>query len=254
MIARFLLPFLAFAVPGAFGQIGLYGPVNIRLKVSDLAPDIRFAKVLNAPGTAQWNPSNLTGQLTILIFYLNTSRNLQTITMWNSLVDTFAGKPVQFLFISGEDESTLLPWLSQHPIKGWVFHDPDGETGKAYGLDRPETVFIGPDGKILGFGDMGFPPSDSQVKAALEGRITTTRPTRATMKAFIESGQVVLNAEATRMPRPDDNRPKFPPSVTLRVLPSQGEDRGNFGGDDFRALFSSRDSRSSHYVVTGPLR
>jgi hypothetical protein len=47
MITRSLLALLAFAVPGAVGQIGLYGPVTTRLKASDLAPDIRFAKVLD---------------------------------------------------------------------------------------------------------------------------------------------------------------------------------------------------------------
>jgi hypothetical protein len=236
MIVRFLLPFLILAIPGALAQIGLYGPVGAPLKARDLAADIQFSKVLSAPGNAQWSSSNLSGQLTILIFYLNTSRNLQTVSMWNALVDAFAGKGVQFLFISGEQASTLLPWLGQHPIKGWVFHDPEGQTAKAFGLERPETVFIGRDGKIIGFGDMGFPPGDSQVKAALEGRITTTRPTRATMKEFLDSGLVLLNAEPGRMPRPDEHKPGFPPSYTLHVSPSQGEDRGNFGGNDFIAL------------------
>lgn len=44
---RSLVPLLAFAVPRPVGQIGLYGPVTKRLKPSDLAPDIRFAKVLD---------------------------------------------------------------------------------------------------------------------------------------------------------------------------------------------------------------
>jgi uncharacterized protein (TIGR03435 family) len=236
VIARFLLALFALATPCAFGQFEMYGPVTVHLKAGDLAPAIRFDKVLSAPGSAQWNPANLTGQLTILIFYLNTSRNLQTITMWNSLVDEFADKPVQFLFISGEKDTTLLPWLSQHPIKGWVFHDSDGDTGKAYGLESPATIFIGSDGRIIGFGDMGFPPTASQVNAALEGRITTTQPTSATLKAFIESGQAFLNAEPYRMPGPDENKPKFPPSYTVHISRSQGESRGNFGGDDFWAL------------------
>jgi uncharacterized protein (TIGR03435 family) len=236
MIAKILLPLLAFVVPNAFGQIGLYGAVTIRLKAGDLAPDIRFTKVLSSPTGAEWRAENLTGQLTILIFYLNTSRNLQTITMWNSLVDTFAGKGVQFLFISGEKDSTLMPWLSVHPIKGWVFHDPDGQTGKAYGLDQPETVFIGADGKILGFGNMGFPPSEQEVNAARKGQITTTRPTRLTMEAFLKSGKVLLNAEPQRMPHPDEHKPDLPPSYTLHVSPSRGEDRGDFSGDDFRVL------------------
>jgi len=244
MISRFLLPLLALAVPGAFGQIapgnfgqmGIYGPVTTRLKAGDLAPDIRFEKVLSVPGDEQWNPSKLTGQLTILIFYLNTSRNLQTITLWNSLVDAFAGQPVQFLFISGEEGRTLLPWLSQHPIKGWVFHDPDGETGSAYGLEDPATIYIGTDGKIIGFGEMGFPPQVSQVKAALDGRITTVQPTRATSKEFMASGQVFLRAAPRAMPRPDDHKPKFAPSDSLHVSISESEGSGNSSGPDFWSL------------------
>jgi uncharacterized protein (TIGR03435 family) len=236
MITRFLLPFFALAIPGAFGQISLYGPVTVYLKAGDQAPDIRFAKVLSTPREAQWNQSKLTGQLTILVFYLNTSENLETITKWNSLVDAFAGQQVQFLFISGEEDRTLLPWLNQHPIKGWVFHDPDGDSGRAYGLEEPATVFIGADGKILGFGNMGFPPQESEVKAALEGRITTTRPTRATMKAFLESGQVVLNAEPPRMPGPEDYKPKLPPSYALHVSISGSQGSGNYSGPDFLSL------------------
>jgi uncharacterized protein (TIGR03435 family) len=251
MIARFLMPLFAVAAPVAVAQMGMYGPITVHLKAGDLAPDLQFNKQLSGPGNERWSPSNLTGQLTVLIFYLNTSRNLQTITMWNSLVDEFAGKPVQFVFISGEKATTLLPWLSQHPIKGWVFHDPDGRTGEAYGLDRPETVFIGGDGKIIGFGNMGFPPESRDVNAALEGRITTTRPTRATLKTFIESGKVLLNAESQRMPRPDEHKPKIPPSYSLHVSPSQSEDGGNFGGDDFWALqgFTLKDAIDMVYDV-----
>jgi uncharacterized protein (TIGR03435 family) len=236
MISSFLLPVLALAAPFSFGQPGLYGPVTAHLKAGDIAPDIQYSKVLSAPGSASWSSADLYGKPTVLIFYLNTSRNLQTVTMWNTLVDQFAGKPVQFLFISGEEGATLLPWLNQHPIKGWVFHDPDGQTGKAYGLEQPATVFIGADSKIVGFGDMGFPPDARLVNAALEGRITTTRPTQATIKAFIESGQELLNAEPQRIPRPNEQRPKFPPSFTLHISSSQSEGRGNSSGNDYWAL------------------
>jgi uncharacterized protein (TIGR03435 family) len=250
MTTRFLLPVFALAVPLAFGQMGLYGPLTVHLKPGDQAPDIRFGKVLSTPGEAQWNRSKLMGQLTILIFYLNTSRNLETIAQWNSLVDAFADKPVQFLFISGEQEQTLLPWLRQHPIKGWVFHDLDGETGRAYGLELPATVFIGAEGRIAGFG-MASPPEPSEVKAALEGRITRTPGTRATLKAFLESGQVLLRGEPYRSPSADEHRPAFQPSYALHVSSSEGEERGNFGGSDFRALkgYSLKEAITDAYAV-----
>jgi uncharacterized protein (TIGR03435 family) len=85
------------------------------------------------------------------------------------------------------------------------------------------------------FGQMGMygpvtTPTAREVNAALERRIRTT------LQAFVESGQAVLQAEPNRIPRPDENKPNFPPSYMLHVSPSQSERRGNFGGDDFWAL------------------
>jgi uncharacterized protein (TIGR03435 family) len=236
MIARFFLALFVFAVPSAFGQISMYGPITTHLKAGDVAPDIVFTKVPTAPDGVQWSAADLTGRLSILVFSPRPSQNPQIVTEWNRLVDEFADKPVQFLFVSGERESTLLPWLNQHPIKGWVFHDPDGKTGNAYGLEQPATIFIGTDGKILGFAFGGFPPEVEEVKAALEGRITTTQPTPGTMKAFLASHQVVLNAEPFRFPSADEYKPKFPPSYELHISPSQSEAGVNSSGPDFKVL------------------
>lgn len=235
MLVRGLLPLLAFGVISAFGQSGLYGPVTAHLKAGDTAPDITFTDMLNAPVAASWSQSNLSGQLTLLVFFPDTSDNLQIVNQWNSLVDKFAGKPVQFVWVTGERSSTLLPWLSQHAVKGWVFHDPQGETGKAYGLEMPVDVIIGPDRKILGFYS-GAMSDENLLNAALEGRITTTPQSKATMEAFVKNRQVLLNAEPRMMPRPVDHRPHFPPSYALHVVPSQIQGHSNSSGDDFWAL------------------
>jgi uncharacterized protein (TIGR03435 family) len=235
MIARFLLPLLAFAIPTAFGQIGLYGPVTTHLKAGDHAPDITFTRLLSAPVSSSWSQSNLSGKFTVIVFYPDTSHNMQPIAKWNEIVEKFAGKPIQFIFITGEREATLLPWLNQHPIKGWVFHDPTGKTGNAYGLEDPVTVYISPDQKILGF--RSFPlPEERILDAVLEGRITTTPQTKDTLKAFMASNMVLLEAEPRRMPRPDDHKPNFPPSYEVHISPSQGEDRGNYGGNSYWSL------------------
>ena len=75
--------------------------------------------------------------------------------------------------MTGEKEDTLLPWLEQHPVKGWVFYDPEGKTGAAYGLELPVGVLIGADRKLLGF-DERIAASEETVSAALAGKITTT--------------------------------------------------------------------------------
>ena len=234
MIARSLLPLLAFAIP-TFGQIGLYGPVTIHLKAGDPAPDVVFTRLLTAPVSSSWSQANLSGKLTVIVFYPDTSHNLQPVTMWNELVEKFADKPVQFIFITGEKDATLLPWISQHPIKGWVFHDPAGQTGKAYGLEMPVAVYISPGRKIIGFNS--FPlPDERTLNAALEGRITTTPQTKETIKAFMASNMVLLEAEPRRMSRPDDHKPNFPPSYEVHISPSQGENRGNYSSDSYYSL------------------
>lgn len=235
------------------GQIGFYGPVSTHVKAGDPAPDVSFTKMLSAPGGAVWNPGDLTGKVSILVFSPNASGNPQIVQLWNKLVDGFSDKPVQFLWINGEKESTLLPFWSEHPIKGWVFHDPDGKTGNAYGLEQPSTIFIGTDGKILGFGFGGIPPQASEVTAALEGRITTTRPTQATMQAFLASQRVMLNAEPFPMPRANDYKPKFPPSETVHIVSSQNpESKGNFSAEDYRVLryYTLREAISDAYDVS----
>lgn len=238
MIVRFLLLLLVGIVAGLFGQAGLFGPVSNPLKAGDIAPDVRFEKILNSTGPVSWSPANLAGQVTVLAIFPDTSHNLDAISRWNALVEQFAGKAVQFVWITGEDESTLVPWLAEHPLQGWVLHDPKGETGRSYGMEIPSAVIIGADRKIIGF-DGAMIPTPETLDAALEGRITTTPPKRdmAEFKAFAESRKVLLQAEPYRMPRPDDHKPNFPPSNALHVTPS-GKDgeSGNYAGPDFWSL------------------
>jgi len=238
MILRCLLLLLVGVVAGLFGQAGLFGPVSNPLKAGDIAPDVLFSKILNASGPASWSPSNLSGPVTVLTIFPDTSHNPDAVSRWNALVEQFAGKPVQFVWITGEDESSLVPWLAEHPLQGWVLHDPKGETGRSYGMEIPSAVIIGAVRKILGF-DSSMVPQAETVTAALDGRMTTTPPKRdmAEFKAFMESRKVLVQAEPYRMPRPDDHKPNFPPSNTLHVTPSGKEgESGNYAGPGFWSL------------------
>ena len=134
-----------------------------------------------------------------------------------------------------ECECTLSPWLQQHPVKGWVLRDPEGKTGNAYGLELPANVITGADQRIVGF-FRGIQEIKDLFQAVDDGRITTTRPSKATLKAFIESKMVLMETEAPRMPRTEDHRPPFPLSFTVHVSASQGEERSNSSSDDFLAL------------------
>jgi uncharacterized protein (TIGR03435 family) len=200
------------------GPTGIFGPVTAHLKAGDLAPDLVFTKILNASSAAPWSSANLSGQMTVLAFFPDTSHNLQSLSRWNALVDQFADKPVQFLWITGEKESSLLPWLQKHPIKGWVFHDPLGATGRSYGLEDLSAVIIGNDRRIVGFDQMIVPDSDT-INAALQGRRS-----------------VNLGAEPPRMPRAEEHKPDFPPSYTLYISPAKDEISGDFSNGTFHSF------------------
>ena len=235
MIARSLLLVIALAVPSGSAQMGVYGTVAAHVKAGDRAPDVAFTKVLSAPVAGSWSQTNLSGQLTVLAFMPDTSHNLQIVTLWNDLVEKFSDQAIQFLWITGESESTLLPWLGEHPISGWVLLDSTGRTGNAYGMEIPENVIVGADRRIVGY-YMGTTETESLLEAVKDGRITTTRPDKATLKAFMESGKVLIDAEPQRIPRQDDHRPAFPPSYMVHVSLAQNEERGNFSADDYWAL------------------
>jgi len=189
--------FLAAAVTGVFGQDvfpGLFGKITSRPKAGDLAPEITFAKVLHTAATEPWTAASLSGNVTVLFPFPYVSGNLNLVNQWNTLVEQFAGKPVQFVWIAGEKESDLLPFLQEHPMRGWVFYDPDNSTGRSYGLEDPQAVIIGADRRIIGF-DRGSPlPSGEVINAVLSDRITTTppKPTLEGVKAFDASGRVLL--------------------------------------------------------------
>jgi len=199
---------------------GVYGKITSRPKAGELAPEVSFSKVLHNPGSAAWSTANLSGQLTVLYPFPYISGNPELVDKWNALIQQFAGKPVQFVLVTGEKDSALLPFLEKQPIGGWVLQDLDGETGRAYGLEMPAAVLIGADRLILGF-EPGIRPREDVVSAVLGDR---------------ESGSALLSAEARRMPRPQDHRPNFAPSYEVHIAPAHSKNGGNFAGSDYWSL------------------
>lgn len=237
MILRLLGLFLTIALAGMFGQFefpSLFGNITSRPKAGDLAPEITFRKVLHNAASTSWAPGNLDGQVTVLMFIPYVSGNPELVSQWNALVQQYAGKPVQFGWIAGEGESTLLPFLKEHSVQGWLFHDPDHGTGRSYGLESPQPVIIGMNRKVVGF-DAGILPRAEAIDAALEDRITTTppKPTMEGFKAFAQSRKVFLSPEPQRMPRIGNQRPDFPPSYAVHIAPSKDDSGGNFSAPDY---------------------
>src|SRR5262249_39106026 len=119
-----LASFVTLGIHHVSAQTGVYGPVSVHVKAGDPVPDLSYTKILNAVGgVTTWSTVDFTGKFTVLAFMPDTSHNPQPVARWNSVVDQFAQQGVQFAWITGEKEATLLPWLKEHPIKGWVFYD-----------------------------------------------------------------------------------------------------------------------------------
>ena len=230
-----LLAMFVVTMPLASGQSGIYGTATGHPKAGESAPDLIYSQVLSAPAGGTWSAANLSGQVTVLGFFPDTSHNAEPVAEWNARVDQYAGRHVQFVWITGEDRQTLMPALAQHPIKGWVLYDPSGSTAKAFGLDMPVNVYIGSSRKIVGF-QVGIIPDEQTLNAVLEGRVVLTRPTPATIKSFRESSLVALDAVPARMRSAEDYRPQFAPSYAVHITPSGGGQRGNFSSDDYLVL------------------
>ena len=170
--------------------------------------------MLSAPDAEPWNPANLLGRLTVLTVLGPVSANLDAVGRWNALVDQFAGRPVQFVWVASEYQPPLGPWLQKHPVKGWLLLDPLGATALAYGMEEPAALLIGSDRRILGF-DRSMVPEARTIEAALGG------------------GEVRLDAESPRMPRPGEHRPRFAPSLAVHIASAQGERPGESRGSDY---------------------
>ncbi len=85
----------------------------------------------------------------------------------NALFNQFAGQSVQFVWITEEKDSSLVDWLANYPLKGFVLLDSTGITGRSYGLELPATVFIGADEPdSIGFYRPAIPATDT-LKAVL---------------------------------------------------------------------------------------
>jgi len=74
-----------------------------------------------------------------------------------------------------------------------------------------------------------------RARAGWKNHRHTPKPGLAAIMKFAAAGKVLLQAEPTTMPQPGSHRPKFPPSHTLHVSPSQPESEGgNYSEPDFR--------------------
>jgi uncharacterized protein (TIGR03435 family) len=231
----------------------MFSQIPITVEAGDPAPPLTWGKIV-ASNPASGTPENFIGYTTVLLFLRPVSHNEQTVSAWNKLIGHFAGKPVNFVWIANEKEESLLPFLDEHPVRGWMLLDPQETSYKAYGVEGSDEVLIDPRGTISGF--TRWTPSQEQIQAALDGRAIAIQgePTEEQLDAFFEGKAVRVEALPSRMPSPPQ-KPDLPPSDEVHI--SLSHEQGTIGstapdhwmrrGFDLRAILAS-------IFDTGPIR
>jgi uncharacterized protein (TIGR03435 family) len=217
--------------------------IPMPVKAGDPAPDLTWTRIIAS--TASGGPQSLIGQVTVLVFLPLVSHNEQTLAIWNRLVEEFADQPVNFVWIANEAEESLVPFLQNHPVRGWMVLDPAQESCRSYGVEVAGDVLIDPHGKIAGFTFMT--PDRNQIQAVLDGRAIAVQgdPTEDQMDAFFEGKAVRLDAQPFRSP-PPPQRPDYPPSDEVHIslstvegtIGSTAPDHWMQRGFDLRAILS----------------
>jgi uncharacterized protein (TIGR03435 family) len=205
----------------AMGVVSMFGQVPALAKAGERAPNLTWTKIV-ASVPASGGPRSLFGQTTVLLFLPPVSHNEQAVSMWNKLVEQFADKPVNFVWIANEAEESLARFLKSHPVRGWLALDPQEESYKVYGVEGAAGVLIDQHGMIAGFTFMT--PEENEIQAVLDGRAIAIKgtPSEAQMDAILDGKAVRLEAEPFRSP-PPAQKPDVPPSEEVHISRSQTE-------------------------------
>ena len=111
----------------------MFAQVPPPVTAGDRAPAFTWTKVV-ASTSDSGGPQNFLGHTTVLLFLRPVSHNEQTVSMSNKLVEEFAGRQVNFVWIANEGVESLVPFLAAHPVRGWMVLDPQAESYKACGV------------------------------------------------------------------------------------------------------------------------
>ncbi len=119
-------------------------------KVGTHAPALMFTKLLQAPAGAKADWPSLRGKVVVLEFWATwCAPCIAEIPLLNSLQASLDPSKVQFISVDDEDPATVNAFLKKKPISGWIGIDTSSKVFERYGLkSRPDTVVIGPDGRV----------------------------------------------------------------------------------------------------------
>lgn len=119
-------------------------------KAGDEPPLLQATTLLQAPPGAKMDAGSLRGKVVVLEFWATwCGPCVAAIPHMNELADKFKDKPVQFIAITAEDETTIKNFLLKRPIHAWVALDTNKAMNKAYAVGGiPHTVVWDINGRI----------------------------------------------------------------------------------------------------------
>lgn len=135
------------------------------------APDLKIAKVFNAPVAEIKSLDSLKGKVVFVEFWATwCAPCVAGVPRTNRLIDALKGEPVVFLSVTDEPADMIAAFLKTHEFKSWVGVDEAMSSLKAYKVrGRPDGYLIGKDGSLLA---RIFPDTlkESDVRDAIAGR------------------------------------------------------------------------------------
>lgn len=170
---------------------------NEGLVVGRSAPPLRLEKLLQAPKGISFERERI-GSVIVLHFWAAWSAAcVEVIPHLNDLADQFRDKPVRFVAVTDEFESSIEEFLKKHPISTWVAIDRDRSAFSVFGVrEIPYTVVIDANGKIAGI----------------------TRP-RVLTASHLDS---ILNGDVVDFPRHGKGKIPSPSPAPETTIPSLG--------------------------------
>lgn len=135
------------------------------------APDLKIAKVFNAPVSEIKGLDSLKGKVVFVEFWATwCAPCVAGVPRTNRLIDSLKGESVVFLAVTDEPADMVAAFLKTHEFKSWVGVDEAKSSLKAYKVrGRPDGFLIGKDGSLLA----RIPPDslqESDVRDAIAGR------------------------------------------------------------------------------------
>jgi cytochrome c biogenesis protein CcmG/thiol:disulfide interchange protein DsbE len=118
--------------------------------VGNAAPELSLTQVMQAPAGTKADWASLRGKVIVLEFWATwCAPCIGEIPVLNALNAAVDPAKVQIISVDDEDSAVVQAFLKKKPINGWIGLDSSSKIFDRYGVySRPETVVVGPDGRV----------------------------------------------------------------------------------------------------------